>query len=368
MVGRSEPVGGPVTRAPGRSTRESGAALAFVVLLMVGLLTLAHGLLVASLSELAVSRAAVRELRVRGAAELGVRRALGASAGPWMDGLSVGESRVTGGALDDMAVGSELRRIGAEAWVAVGTATSGVAAARAMRLAWAIDPLTRVTALGGMVSTGFDAPVLVEGLVDASAAAVPAPPLREEDCELWQDALLTRYAASPLSVVTSLPDTLTSPALGLVDFEALLSAAPLPVSGSGTPTPLDAFGVCALNLPWGWGEPDRPDRPCGAYLPIRAAADDLVVDGGVGQVLLVVDGDLRLERGARLYGLMIASGALVLEGASSFEGMAIALGGLALAPGSTLRASACWAVRALDAQRSALGGFLPVPGGRLGPF
>lgn len=352
----------------GSGSRESGAALAFVVLLMVGLLTLAHGLLVASLSELAVSRAAVRELRMRGAAELGVRRALGTFAGSWMDSMSIGETRMTVSALDDVPVESELRRLGAEAWLVVGTATRGTASARTMRLAWALDPLTRVAALGGMVSTGFDAPVLVEGDVDASAPDTSTPPLREEDCQPWREALAVRYGASPLPVVTSLPDTLTSLALGLLDFEALRSAAPLPVSGRGTPTPLDAFGECALDVAWGWGEPDRPEGPCGAHLPLRASADDLVVDGGVGQVMLVVDGDLQLEGGARLHGLAIVSGALVLAGGSSFEGMVIALGGLAVASGSTLRASACWAVRALDAQRSALGGFSPVAGGRLGPF
>ncbi len=93
------------------------------------------------------------------------------------------------------------------------------------------------------------------------------------------------------------------------------------------------------------------------------------MDGGVGQGVLVVDGDLTLTAGARYYGFLITTGEVRLEGGAVFEGMALAGGGILVDADARVRGSACWAVRALAAHRETFGRLLPLPGtGRIGPF
>jgi hypothetical protein len=87
----------------------------------------------------------------------------------------------------------------------------------------------------------------------------------------------------------------------------------------------------------------------------------------VGQALLVVDGDLTLDAGARLYGMVVVAGALRLTGGSTFAGLALAAGGIDLGAASTLRGSACWAVLALSAARTSLARLVPLDAARLGP-
>jgi hypothetical protein len=94
-----------------------------------------------------------------------------------------------------------------------------------------------------------------------------------------------------------------------------------------------------------------------------------VVVGGAGQGTLFVGGDLTLTGGARYFGLVVVRGALRIENGSHLEGLAIARGGVDLSADSRVRASACWAVRALTASRASFGGLVAVPGvGAIGPL
>ncbi|HSH74321.1 MAG TPA: hypothetical protein VLA09_01340, partial [Longimicrobiales bacterium] len=85
--------------------------------------------------------------------------------------------------------------------------------------------------------------------------------------------------------------------------------------------------------------------------------------------LLLVNGDLTLTEGVHFHGLALVRGRLLVEGGASFEGLAVAQGGAEVAADGRVRASACWAVRALEAQRGTLGRLIPVPGvGEIGPL
>jgi hypothetical protein len=234
---------------------------------------------------------------------------------------------------------------------------------------WALDALERTAALPATLSGRAGAPWQIEGELDASDPARIEPPLDSASCAPWLGDLEARYAASPLAAIGVVSDTVGAPALGLLDFGSIVDAAEIGVAGPGTPGPVELLGACAADEPWGWGDPDGPTRPCGPHLPLRAASGDLLVDGGVGQGMLVVDGDLTLRAGARYYGLVLVTGALRLEGSATLAGMAIALDGAHVGVGSRVRSSACWVVRALAAQRPALGGLRVVPGvGRIGPL
>jgi hypothetical protein len=228
--------------------------------------------------------------------------------------------------------------------------------------------LSRIRDLSAVVGVGPNGTVMLGGGVDNNAPAAIVPPMQAADCDPWLAALVAHYAAVPIAIVAPAPDTVGFPRLGLLDFDALIASARDSVGGVGTPAPAEALGVCLVDEPWGWGDPERPWRPCGQHLPLRASAEDLRVRGGVGQGVLLVDGDLTFESGVRYFGLVLVRGTLILEGGATFEGLALAAGGLRVASGAAVRGSACWAVRALAAQHDVLQRLVPVPGtGRLGP-
>ena len=343
---------------------ERGAALVFVLLVMLAIFALGHGALASALGELAASHTVARQLEVRAAAEAAVSLALREPGGAWMDSIAVGQMRALGSrTVGRAAAAPNLRRIGREAWLAEGEGRLGPRArARTATLVWAMDPLTRVTALGGAVNVGWSATVSVAGAVDASAPTRVDPPLAAGDCAPWLRELGAHYLAAPLATAALLPDTATDVSLGLLDLDILLTLAEATVAGVGTPAPVERLGACVTDEPWGWGDPDRPGSPCGPHLPVRASLGDLTVQGGVGQGMLVVDGDLTLTAAARYYGLVVVRGALRLQDGASLEGLALALGGATVAPNARIIASACWAVRTLAAARGALGIMLPVPG------
>ena len=345
--------------------------LVFVVLLMLALVGLGHGLLVSALAEHAASSAGARHLQARAAASAVVARILRASDGAWMDSIDVGETRASGALSLGRATGSATStRLTRESWLVQGRGTyPDGGATRTASLAWALDPLERIVELRAVVGGRPDALWQIEGEIDAGDPAGVEPPLAPADCAPWIGELQARYATSPLAATDIADDTVGGPGLGLVGFADLMAAADVGVTGWGTPAPVERLGVCAAEEPWGWGDPDHPTRPCGGRLPLRAADGDLTMDGGVGQGVLVVDGDLTLTSGARYYGLVLVRGTLRLEGAAILQGLALALEGAHVGVDSRLVASACWAVRALTAQRAALGGLRVVPGvGPIGPL
>jgi len=356
-------------RLAGRARRR-GAALVAVVLLALALFAVAHGMLVMSLGELAASRAGARLVEARAAADGAVHAVLGDPGSASLDSVLVGGSVDVGAWALGRAIGATtLRRLAPEVWWVEGVGRLGAAQDRVARLAWALDPLERVRFLRGAATVGPAAPVAIAGIVDSSTPAAAVPPLTVEDCAPWSAELATLYASAPLQPVAAFEGADTLPRLGRLDFVDLLTAAPIEVVGAGAPAPVDPGGVCVTSAPWNWGDPERRWRPCGDHLPLRRSPTSLRVGAGVGQVVLVVDGDVTLEAGARVYGLVLASGMLHLEDGAELVGMALAAGGLAVAPAARLRASACWAARALASQRATLGGLHPLPGsGPIGPL
>src|SRR5690606_8147956 len=109
------------------------------------------------------------------------------------------------------------------------------------------------------------APVLVDGLVETGRWAAVDLPL---------DAALCAEALAALATVT-VPPVSTLPlsgavrrGLGLLAFDSRLARTPVRVDGSGSPSPTEAGGACRTEEAWGWGDPDRPWRPCGAHLAV----------------------------------------------------------------------------------------------------
>jgi hypothetical protein len=83
-------------------------------------------------------------------------------------------------------------------------------------------------------------------------------------------------------------------------------------------------GACETARADNLGDPDRAG-PCASWLPVVHARGDLTLDGGKGQGVLLVDGDLTLGGGFRFVGVVIVDGGLrVAGGGGSITGAVIA--------------------------------------------
>ena len=54
--------------------------------------------------------------------------------------------------------------------------------------------------------------------------------------------------------------------------------------------------------------------PCFSYFPVIYAPGDVTINGGIGQGILLVGGDLRLTGGVEFYGPVIVQGTVVSAG------------------------------------------------------
>jgi hypothetical protein len=77
-----------------------------------------------------------------------------------------------------------------------------------------------------------------------------------------------------------------------------------------------APGLTRRGLPGG----ECPDSPggCGSQVPVVLAVGDLTVDGGDGQGVLLVTGDLHVRGGFRFRGLVIVRGRLSFSGSGGY--------------------------------------------------
>lgn len=91
--------------------------------------------------------------------------------------------------------------------------------------------------------------------------------------------------------------------------------------GSGTTlnnmAPSAVLGVCNTADPLNWGDPlhlTPAVASCQTYFPIVYAQGNLHMTGGVGQGILLVEGDLQITGGAVFYGPVIVKGSVSTSG------------------------------------------------------
>ncbi len=374
----------------GGGERRRGAVLVLCVLLVLALALLAHGALLMAREELAVSRAGGEVLRARAAAEAGVADVVRGDGVVPADTVTRGGSqRLAVGTLQGARYHVDARRLSREVWLLEGRGAVRPDAwvARAAWPAWSMDPGARIAAFRGVVEVGDGAPVFGQARVTPGDPSVTDPIPEATACAVW------RQLRDSLSALPELPSLAVSdtertagappprePALVLLDVEDLLGAATRDPVGTGTPGPsatasLAAFGAggsesestCQEGA-WSWGDPDHPLGRCHGVFPLIGAGGPLTVAGGVGQGVLVVAGDLKLERGASFYGLVLVEGTLTLESGARLVGLARAVGGLSVDGDSEVTGSRCWAFAALDAALDLLARPRLLPAGRVGPF
>lgn len=325
-----------------------GVALALVVALLVALSLLAQGALHLARREATVARAATRSAldRVEGRAAL--RRAEAA-----VDSLVGPVGGVDTLPAPGVGWSASVRRLGPESGLLTVQSTRGVGVDLPVRrvayaLVWGLDPVARagrlrgvalvggdVTAPPGTISTdrlygvGSEGRILCAPLepgLDSLRAAVPPPP-----------PVAPLGAGPPFE-----PPASAEVALGALAVDSLSARLPVRVAASTvSPAPVLDGARCDRAAADNWGSPTDRFGPCGAHTVARVVDGDLTVDGGEGQGVLVVRGDLVLRGGATFAGAAVVEGSLGVSGASRLEGAVVVGGALTMAPDSRLVGDAC---------------------------
>jgi hypothetical protein len=126
-------------------------------------------------------------------------------------------------------------------------------------------------------------------------------------------------------------------------------------SGAYAPRPSTNGGVCDTADPLNWGDPAGGGACADYYRVVRIRGDAVLSAGSVGQGVLLVDGTLRVDAGARFAGVVIAGNDIEVRGAgATITGVAFAkdrdrLDGSTIADGGAVRFARC------VVQRAALG-------------
>ena len=347
-------------------SRQEGVALVIVVLVMMAITAVAHGLLLLARFEYLAARAGVDQLAARLAAEAAVSTAFGLEARPGRASTPLWQSTDSAsGTLLDARYTRSIRRLSREVWLAEGWGQRGlVAPETAARPLWILDPVARVAAMGAVLVHGEGSIVRVDGTVDGSRVNESLTPEQPDVCEAWNAALDSLIPGGVLPPTASEPPDMVS-ALGALNIDSLRARIQVRVAEIGTPAPQERGGLCITEDVWNWGDPDRPNDPCGHHFVTIFAEGDLATVGGAGQGLLVVTGDADLLD-TRFNGLVIVGGRLTLRGVATVRGLVRAVGGASVGTGASIIGSACWAAAALESPELARP--VPIQGPRsLGP-
>lgn len=326
---------GPVTRL-----RRAGSVLPAVILVLLGMTLLSHAAFVLALRQLRVSEVSRELLRASLAAEAGLdalMREVGLHSSLTESSASVARSWGTDATfrLTSVRLTDELSWVTAE-----GKSNHIPVPVRLGRLVWTLHPIGRVSGTPAVAR----APLFGVGGVSADdwwSVPTAADTLA---CDTALEEMHVRGAQRPEPMGT----TTDSVALGLFSFTELESVADLSLSGAVTPGPASQGGTCQGGLVTNWGDPASSTSPCAAWYPLIWSSSDLHMEGGMGQGILAVAGDVRFSAGAMFRGVVLATGDVRVGGGSTIEGMVMGGRVLDVQTGSRIRGSACAAWAALD--------------------
>jgi hypothetical protein len=221
-----------------------------------------------------------------------------------------------------------------------------------------LTALGDVTVSGGAEVTGFDA------VPSAWVGKATCPPLDSVTGVLYNNGTLT---AKGNGSVTGDPESAVDPTLNPTDmqsdFDKLKVLATLILTNANPPAQAPAYTGnpqrCDSAVETNWGEPTPvlATDPCFNYFPIIYYQGNLMLQGGRGQGILLVEGDLTATGGMIFYGPVFVTGTLSTAGNSKqgakFFGGVIA-GNVSLedmnklSGGAQVSYSSCAIKRALD--------------------
>lgn len=275
--------------------RRQGFAVATAMFALVVVGALAMGTLFAATTELRAGSDAIHEARAIMAAELGLEQMIALWNRQWNGAFARGYGRRWTFSTPERAeVTASVTRLADDLYLITSDARAGPArrqVARVVRLDWADPPVMAALTASGLVNPGGAAGIDGADHVPPNWEC-PAPGV-------------------PIAALTT-TDTTTVLSLGQFDWTALAAVANSRVSLRVTAAEPRASGEeCDTTHPLNWGEPYKwIGGSCTGYYPVIYSPGDLVVDGGRGEGMLIVDGNLTLQAGFEFFGVVLVRGAM----------------------------------------------------------
>ena len=189
-----------------------------------------------------------------------------------------------------------------------------------------LEPRAALTTRNNLTIKGT---AYVDGMdVDPAAwSGVCASPPRNKPGLLIDDS--TGFGSTGGGDIDGVPPIVEDPTLGTSDFsqfgdfdwDDLVAIADKRLPGgtfNQTGEILDSFGNCSYGHPLNWGAPETPSSPCFLYFPvIHINGSARMQSGGVGQGILLVEGDLDLRGGFVFYGIILVKGNFETQGSGN---------------------------------------------------
>ncbi len=272
-----------------------GFAVATAVFTLVVIGALAMGTLYAATQELRAGSEAIHQARAVMAAEWGAEHTVATWSREWNGAFGRGYGRSWSVATAEGArVTIGLTRLGDALFLITSDARAGPARRRIARV----------------VRLDVDDPPVQAALVAATAIDTTGAVIDGSDRapQQWDCP-----APGPALPAMASIDTASALRLGHFDWPTLVGLAHSRITVRvSDASPRVSGEECDTAAPENWGEPNRwMGGPCGGYYPVIHAASDLVVDGGRGQGVLVVDGNLTVQGGFEFAGVVLVRGAVV---------------------------------------------------------
>jgi hypothetical protein len=272
-----------------------GFAVATAVFSLVVVGALAMGTLAAATHELRMGSDAIHQARAGMAAELGIDQMMATWTLGWNGAYARGFGRTaTYSTPDGTAVTTGMTRLSDELLLLTAEARAGPArreVSRVVRLDASEPALIAALAAPAVMdvatATGIDGSDRAPEGWDCPAVATPVPPF-------------------------AVADTSALARVGHFDWNQLVAGA----TTRATHLTLDASPrwtgeECDTADPDNWGEPIKANGgACTSYYPVIHSAGDLIIHGGRGQGLLLVDGDLTIQGDFQFFGVVLVRGAL----------------------------------------------------------
>jgi hypothetical protein len=308
----------------GVRVREGGIALAAAVFALVALAALLAGLWFAALQEYRVGANVVRDRHAFDAAEAGLDAAVARWDAGALNRLDINDSTAFSGSLSGGSAGYSglVQRLGPRLFLirSTGLDASG-SSRRTLATVARLAPL-HLAVSAALVSSGpvrIAAGAQVDALVADTGGACASPPRPAAGVVLGDAANLVMSGCAGGSCLRGNPAW---------SVDTALRSSPVPLLG-------EAGWASLLAV----ADTIGPGRTLSSASPVWFAPGDFSPPGGtgVGPVVLLVQGDLVMETGARLTGLAVVRGKLTMRGAGgSFAGSVLAGGAELSALGGSL--------------------------------
>ncbi len=368
---------------------ERGIALAVAIFALVIIGALVAGTFYAARLEQQTGRNTFTAAQAAEAAEAGLKDAVATQTAAGLLALPVDPNLTAGGTqLPDLTVGGyttakrTINRLTENVFLVrslaartegAGTPVASRTLGQLIRLMQAdVDIDAGLTALGNVTVTGGAEVTGIDGVPPTWVNPdVKCPPLDNVTGVRYNDGNLTINGSGTIGgEPDSVKDATLNPADMKETFDKLKALATLIVANPNPPATVPAYTAavpprCKTSVETNWGEPLVPGDPCFDYFPVIYHYGDLKLQGGRGQGILLVEGDLTASGGMVFFGPVIVTGTLSTtgnsgQGAKFFGGVIagnVALDDLSkLAGGALVSYSSCAIHRAL--QNSALIGTL----------